>query len=218
MPFSLTTIPDGFGSGGSGLAPNRNAGTPTLVELLQELQTQLSRLSDVTATNGANLIGVQATGGTLEAALAAVTATANAGMAVVKRTCTINYAPAGDNFAALAGGVKTYSKNIGAATQADARLVGWTIGEGTPVLFDDATHGNFGLEIGTAGDADSIMTSTSIKAGATTLPGKGTAGVDGFDMRSIASTQFIAKLTGSVDLNTVTAGSVVVNLFYLVLA
>ena len=162
-----------------------------------------------------SLIGCAAAGTNAELALAAVKATADAGMPVVKRTCTIAQAA---DLAGLGAGVKTFSKNVGVATPANARLVGWTIGEGSFVAFDDATHGNFGLELGTAGSAASIMASLSVKAGATGIPGKGTAGADGFEFRSIASTQFVAKLTSSVDLNTATAGSVVVNLFYLVLA
>jgi hypothetical protein len=184
------------------------------------LRSDLSA-ADLAAVTGALLIGSNAAGyiaATVAGQLAEVKAIADAGMAVVKRTCTINYAPAGDNFAALAGGVKTFSKNIGAQLPANARLVGWSIGESVMTLFDDATHGDFGLELGIGGDANSIMASESIKAGTTGLPTKGTAGVDGFAMRSITAQQMIAKLTSSVDLNTVTAGEISVNLFYIVLA
>lgn len=180
----------------------------------------LASAQDLAAVTGAGLVGSNAAGyvsATVSAQLAEVKAIADAGMAVTKRTCTIDFAPGADNFAGLAGGVKTFSKNIGAATPANARLVGWSIGE-TITPFDDATHGDFDLEIGTAGDPNAIMTSTSVKAGATNFPKNGTAGVAGFNMCPIASTQYVAKLTSSVDLNTTTAGAIVVNLFYLVLA
>lgn len=184
------------------------------------LRSDLSA-ADLAAVTGATMIGSNAAGyiaATVAAQLAEVKAIADAGMAVTKRTCTINYAVAGDNFAALAGGVKTFSKNIGAVLPANARLIGWSIGESVMTLFDDATHGDFGLEIGTAGDPNEIMASESIKAGTTGLPTKGTAGVDGFTGRSITAQQMIAKLTSSVDLNTATAGEISVNLFYIVLA
>lgn len=43
MPATLTTIPDDFGSGGKGIAPNSAPkGTATLVELLQEMQVALA--------------------------------------------------------------------------------------------------------------------------------------------------------------------------------
>jgi hypothetical protein len=139
----------------------------------------------------------------------------NAGL-VVKRTVTIDFTA--DAFSALTAGVKTFSKNIGAALPATARLMGYQVGEGTFTAFDDATHGTYGLEIGTAGTAALVQASLDVKAGQTGFPKAGTAGVKGFDMAALASLQLVAKLTSSVDLNTVTAGHVVVDVFYIPLA
>lgn len=137
----------------------------------------------------------------------------NAGPVEVKRTVTIDFTT--DAFSALANGTKTFSKNIGAALPANARLIGYSVGEGTFTAFDDAAHGTYGLEIGTAGTAALVQASLDVKAGQTGFPKAGTAGVQGYLMSLHASEQLVAKLTSSVDLNTVTAGHVVVNVFYI---
>lgn len=192
--LTLTAIPTNFGSGGSGLTPNGSTGKPSLRTLLEEHRAGLA---------------------TLDTALAAATATANAAMSAVKRTCTITQAA---DLAGLAGGVKTFSKNVGAAMPANARLLGVSMGEGTLVAFDDATHGTFGLEVGTAGTAALLRSSQSVKAGDIAAAVPGTAGAGGFDFAPIGTLQIVAKLTSSVDLNTATAGAITVNAFYLILA
>jgi len=140
--------------------------------------------------------------------------------AIVKRTVTITRA--GD-LAGLGGGVKTFSKNVGAALPANARLAGWTVGEGSFVAFDDATHGTFSLQVGTVGTANDVTTAADVAAGTViSYPaGLGSGinpGVKGFFMAPRGTEQIVAKITSSVDLNTATAGTVTINLFYVVLA
>lgn len=67
MPQTLTTIPDDFGSGGKGIAPNSAPkGSPTLVQALQELQAALTtgatgKIQTGTATLVAGTVTVDTT-------------------------------------------------------------------------------------------------------------------------------------------------------------
>lgn len=129
-----------------------------------------------------------------------------------KISCTLTQAA---DLAGLGAGVKTLAKNLG-TLPTGARLLGWVIAEGSATMFDDATHGDFNLELGVAADPDAVMTSLSVKAGATGFPKTGTAGVKGFPMVLCGGFTIQALLTGSVDLNTATAGSMTICLFYVI--
>jgi hypothetical protein len=135
---------------------------------------------------------------------------------IKQATITVNFAVAADNFAALAGGVKTFTKTV-LVTTAGMRLVGLALGEGTLNLFDDAAHGTYGLEIGTGGDPNLVLVSENIAVGGGFLKGNGTAaGVGGYRFADIASLTLQAVLTSDKDLNTVTAGEIKIDLFYMV--
>jgi hypothetical protein len=109
--------------------------------------------------------------------------------------------------------VKTFTKQVG-KIPANARLVGYSLGEGTMVLFDDATHGTYGIELGVAATPAQIAASVSCKAGDTGFPKAGTAGALGFPGAPVGGLIVTAKLTSSVDLNTATAGTCTINVFY----
>ena len=134
------------------------------------------------------------------------------GAAGARRTCVISFDA--DDFADLANGVKTLTKDLGASLPAGARLLGVSVAE-TWTGFDDPAHGTYGIEIGTGGDADAVRTSVDVAAGASGLPASGTAGVIGYDCASLGGLQLKVKLTSNKDLNTVTAGQVRVDLFYI---
>jgi hypothetical protein len=126
--------------------------------------------------------------------------------AIQKSTATLAFAA----LAALGAGVKTKSVPLGAALPTGSRIVGYSIDAMTG--FDDATHGNFGVEVGVAGSND-VMATTSVKAGATAAPKTGTAASLGYLGAPAVGTPTML-LTGSVDLNTTTAGSVTVTLLW----
>lgn len=131
-------------------------------------------------------------------------------LGAVKRTLTLPFAM----MSGLGAGVKTYTlADAGGALPANARILGFSISALTG--FDDATHGNFDLEVGVAAVND-VMASTSIKAGSAAAPRAGTAAAKGYVGAPAVGTPSL-KLTGSVDLNTLTAGSVSVELIYFVL-
>lgn len=148
------------------------------------------------------------------AATAAVSTTLTTG-ALTKRTVTLDFTA--DDFAGLAGGVKTKSKALGAALPANARFAGLVVGSGTFVGFDDATHGTYVLKLGSTSDDDAVLATVNVAAGQTAFPKLGTVGV-----RGVAGFPLYAEiqnliLTSSVDLNTVTAGAITVDLLFYVL-
>ncbi len=179
----------------------------------------LSNLASTVAGKGSALIGheggttVKAALDTLTTAASTVQTTANTASAVriQKRTMTLAYAA----MSGLAGGVTTYTLgDSGGALPASARIAGFSIEALTG--FDDGAAGTFNLELGVAGVAD-VMASTDVKAGSAAAPRIGTvAGLGYFGAPAIGTPSI--KLTGSVDLNTLTAGTVTVAVFYFVLA
>lgn len=138
---------------------------------------------------------------------------------IAKRTVTIDYSPGGDNFAGKANGVKTFSKALsGGALPANARYLGHTIGESTFVDFDDATHGTYTIKVGQASDDDDVIASVNVAAGQSGFPKAGTPGVRAFNACPLYAEAVTAVLTSSVNLNTVSAGQVTIELFYFVKA
>lgn len=176
------------------------------------------QLADTSDTNtDAFYTGEAAGGSSLKAANVTysggttVQAALDAGMTVKK----VSQAMAFGLFSGLAGGVKTYTLNFSSgALPANARIAGYSISAMTG--FDDAAHGNYGIELGVAA-ANDVMASTSVKAGAAAAPKAGTAASLGYFGAPAVGTPSI-KMTGSNDLNTATVGTVTVELFYFVLA
>lgn len=131
---------------------------------------------------------------------------------IVKRTVTVGFA----DLVAL-GGVFTGSINIGAALPANARVMGhelvaWTAFSGGAVA--SAT-----CEIGVAaGDTDAVVTATDVFTGSVAVPGPGVDGILGYPMAPIGAVQLAALFTTTVGfLNALTAGSVTIDVFYIVL-
>lgn len=152
--------------------------------------------------------------GVLPAKIAAAYDLASGSTGVVKRTVTITQA---DDLAGLGAGVKTLTKALGGgAVPANAHFLGTVVSLGT--LLDDATHGTYSVKVGSASDDDAIIGSVNVAAGQTGFPKAGTAGVRGFAMGPLYAETTNAILTSSVDLNTATAGSITIDLFYLVKA
>jgi hypothetical protein len=149
----------------------------------------------------------------VEARLVATEAVADAAIGTVKRTVTIDFTT--DDFASLANGVKTFSKALsGGALPANAKYLGVVVGTFTG--FDDATHGTFTAKLGSTSDDDAILASVNLAEGQTGFPKPGTAGVLGFLSAPLYAEVQNLVITSSVDLNTVTAGHVVVELSYYV--
>ena len=184
--------------------------TATEVETaLTEVPTFVE-LAATTANKGASLVGVRDlatlyTAADVEAALAEVRLVANA--APQQRTITFGFA----SLSGLGPGVTTYiNSDAGGALPAGAVVCGYSISNLT--FFSDGAVGAYTVEFGVAGAAD-VMASTDVAAGA--APKAGTAASLGYPGAPAVGT-FSVKLTGSVDLNTTTAGSITAKLYYFV--
>jgi hypothetical protein len=161
-----------------------------------------------TIVDAGNLI----TATTIEGALQELAA---GSISVQKRTVTIAF---GD-LSGLAGGVKTFTAAMGSALPANARFVGVTIGEGTFTGFDDGGGGGTAtLKVGSVSSDTNAVSTVNVATGQSGFPKAGTAGARGFDMAPLFAEVYNTILTSNHDLNTFTAGSVVVNLFFTVKA
>lgn len=127
--------------------------------------------------------------------------------------CTIDWEA--DDFAGEDALVTTFSKNIGDALPAGARLLGVSIGETWVGFEDEDADGTWSIEVGTADDPDALRTGTNILVGQTGFPKTGTAGVTGYAMADVGGLQLVAKITSSVDVNTAEGGTVSVKVFYM---
>lgn len=133
------------------------------------------------------------------------------GFVIHKRTITITQA---DDLADLANGVTSLVKELGDNLPANARYLGHTIGEDSFTGFTDGDAATYVLKLGSESDDDSIVTTVNVAAGQTGFPKAGTLGVQAFLMCPLASEVYRATLTSSADLNTATAGSIEVHLFF----
>lgn len=133
---------------------------------------------------------------------------------LVKRTVTVAF-----NDGAF-GAAATATINIGAILPANARIVGHELT--TFTAFQDLVDTiAVDVEVGENGggaDVDSVITSTNVRTGATGFPKAGTSGVKGYPLASESGEQIAIKFTAGGNLNTLTAGSVTVNVFYIPLA
>lgn len=171
---------------------------------------KLSNIADGVAATDA------ATKGQLDTTFGAVTG-------AVKRSLTIAF---GD-FAALLAGDKSETLNIGAILPAGARVLGIELELNTPFT-DGAAIASCDLDVGGV-VADSLVDGESLlAANAGNYPmgiGSGAAGpgqvnVPGSKAAPLAlysGEQLRATVVSNVDLNTLTAGEVVVSVFYIVL-
>ena len=167
----------------------------------------------VDGTTGAvTMAGVAVSSATSTAAAVAAN-----GTGILKATVTMTKA----NFTSLGAGVKSGAVAI-ATLPANARLVGYDLGEGAGfAAWDDSTHAAWRVSIGISTAATDTMAATSCKAGDSGFPKAGTAGVLGFSMAPQGGRALVATVdtaAAAVDINTLTAGNVTVNVFYTVLA
>jgi hypothetical protein len=131
--------------------------------------------------------------------------------AMQKRTVTIDFTA---DLAAVAA--LTFDKNLGAVLPANARLHGATAE--TVTDFDDGTHSTFVATIGTSAGGNQVGTSLNVAAGQAGFPKAFAAGAQGYLMAPQGGAQLSVRITGGVNLNTCTAGHIVVNVFFCVIA
>ncbi len=122
---------------------------------------------------------------------------------------------ADDGLAALANGVKTFTKKLldAGAIPADLVFVGCSID--SQIDFTDGDAGTYTMELGTTDDANAFIEAEDVTTGdsprAPTTPG-----VAAFAGARCPAFDIELKLTSSVDLNTCTAGFFAVRLFFMV--
>lgn len=179
--------------------------------------TTAARIDHVHAVTAANVpvadSGDKYTATNVETALAEVKTIADANMGVVKRTVTIGFA----DFSALTT-EDTIAIDVGAVLPANARCVGHELVSLTP-FNDGSGNPDVSIEVGIkGGDADAVVTSHNI--GHDGAGGAGTSGVLGYPMAPLGAVTLAATVTtnNGAHLVALDAGSVVVNVFYVVLA
>lgn len=148
----------------------------------------------------------------VETRLAAIEAgTSNVGV-IKYRTVTI----ARTELTGLAGGVMTFSKNVGSgALPSGARLIGVSFGESFTGFTDGATA-TYTMKLGSTSDDDAITSTINVASGQTGFPKAGTAGVRGYVGAPMYAEQPALILTSDADLNTASAGSVTCTLAFFV--
>ena len=167
----------------------------------------VSTAADVITTAASQLAAANS------AIAAAASAVSAAATVPVKRTVTVTTA----NFSALTT-ENVLSIDIGAVLPANARIVGHEFTSLTP--FDDGgANVAVSVELGIkSGDVDAIVTSYDVSS--TGVAGPGTSGVLGYPMAKPGTVTLAAKFTttNAAHLKGLDAGSVVINVFYVVLA
>lgn len=204
----IWTFDSGSSAGGSAWVLVPDAGTGRWVR-------KHASLADLAAVTGAALVGSNAAGyiaATVAAQLAEVKAIADAGMPCYKKTVTIGHADLTDDVDGEAQVVP-----IGTALPSNARIVGVSI-HGTP--FSGGSVASVTCKIGTSGDDDAIVASADLMTAF--VDGECSAFTWGIAPHKLfaAGAQLNATLTpdGAHDLEDLTAGSVVVDVLYIILA
>ena len=191
MAVSLTAIPSSFGSGGA----NIGDGVPRLQTILAE---------HVTASTSVDAAQ--------NAALAAAAATAAGNTGAVKQTVTIALA----DLSGLAGGTKTFTKSLGAVLPTNARFLG--VDQRLTAAFTASPALVTGtVSVGVTGTVNALVTANDVTS-TSGFPKAGTAGAKGYAYGSLSGLQPTVTITTDKDLNTCNAGSISVDLFYVVLA
>ena len=143
---------------------------------------------------------------------AALSAAATVGLTgIVKRTVTITQAADLAGVAAL-----TLTKSLGAVLPTGARVIGYDIDVAT--LISGGAISAATVSVGVTGTAAAIGAATSVFTGQTGFPKAPTAGAKGYPMCSLSGLQATVVVTAvGANLSAATAGSLTVNLFYIVL-
>jgi hypothetical protein len=171
-------------------------------------------LSATTTAHGAGLIGIEDvatifTATTVEGALAETKALVDAGMTVLKKTVTVGHADLTD-----ADGSQAI--NIGTALPNNARIVGVDMRALT--AFSGGTASAVTVDVGTSGDVDALIDGADVFAaavdgGPATMP----AGIRPNKMFASGG-QLIATFAADDDVADLSAGSVIIDVLYTVLA
>jgi hypothetical protein len=126
-----------------------------------------------------------------------------------KRTVTISSA----TNAAL-GAVLTGTVNVGAVLPTNARIIGAEVNVTTKVQNVGDTDTTV-IDVGVSGDTECVVKDVSLKS--TGRKGDGPAGDStGYPGQRQSAAQLIATITSDVNLNTITAGALVVDVFFFV--
>lgn len=221
-----THIPDDFGVAGSKIPPRGGGGTPTLRDMLRELQTatlaldaalgavDTANLASTAHNEGASLIGIEDaaslyTATTVEAALAEVRVLANAAIALDKRTVTITEATLTD---AVNG--EAQAINIGAVLPANANVLAHEVNVAT--LFSGGGASAVKLDIGGT-STTALVSQMDVFTGAATgaLSPRTGAHAQG----KFSAQQLVATFTPDVGhtLAGLTAGSLTITVWFSVL-
>ena len=160
-------------------------------------------------------------GASAEAMLAIMQAAVDASQAATSGTLTAgaiqkkSVAIAAADIAAL-GAVISGTINIGTALPANARLLGCQVNVGTKVQNAGDTDTTT-VDLGVAGQTDAAAKSVSLKT--TGLKGvPPTSSATGWVGENLGAAQLLATITSTVNLSTITAGAVTIEVFYFVLA
>jgi len=177
----------------------------------------LSNLASTATGKGASTVSIEDAGGLytatqVEAALAEVKAIADAAVGVVKRTVTVGHA---DLTNAVNGTAQ--SINIGATLPANARIAYVDAHDLTP--FTGGSASAVTLTIGSSGDLDAIIASADVLAAAVDGgPSTFTKGIRPNKLFATIGAQLLATFTpdGSHTLDGLTAGSIIIDVWYFV--
>jgi hypothetical protein len=171
---------------------------------------------------GMSLLGVEDAGGYYtgtdgEAVLQEIGASIAAGLTAVKRTVTVAFNNAALVAANSNGAAATV--NIGAVLPANARIAGVDMRALTP--FTGGSASAVKVDIGTSGDIDALVAQADVFAAAVDGgPSAMPRGVRPTKMFATGGAQLIATFTPDVghQLANLTAGSVIIDVWYIVLA
>jgi hypothetical protein len=108
----------------------------------------------------------------------------------------------------LAAAATSQVITLGGVLPAGARLLAWSIGEGTLTLFSGGGATSATVALGTGSSGTAICTATSIFTGASGFPKMGTAGASGFRGAPLGGAQLQATFGSDVNVAALTAGTV----------
>ena len=193
MPILTTTIPS-FSGGAKLTGPASSTdGVTTLADVLTDHATAIETLNTAQA--------------------AALSAAATVGLTgIVKQSVTVTQA------ADLAGvGTASMTKNLGAALPANARFIGCAVNVTTLISGGGLSTATISVGV-TAGSAvAAIGAAVNVFTGQTGFPKAPTAGAQGYPLCSLSSLQPTVTVTVSGLCSSAIAGSLSVDLFYIVL-
>lgn len=181
-----------------------DAGTGRWLKLAVSDGVSASDLASTANAKGASLIGIEDSAAALAAATVEAALAELAALRVQKKTVTVGHAD-------LTAAATSEAINIGTALPANARIWGREIRLAT--AFSGGGAGAVSVDIGGT-DADAVVDGESVFTGATTAKA-GTSGINPFG--KLGGQQLTATFISDVNVADLTAGSVVIDVLYVVL-